>query len=97
MRVRITKPLTGSIDGIQLGRLSKGRVYDVNTPLACYLLSEEMAELVSSDVAPVAVPVVRKTVEQAPAKRSRGLLFPRSIAADRARTYPKKRKHKKEE
>jgi len=97
MRVRITKPLTGSIDGIQLSRLSKGRVYDVNTSLGCYLLSEEMAELVSSDAPPVAVPVVRKIVEPAPAKRSRGLLFPRSIAADRARTHPKKSKHKKEE
>ena len=97
MRVRITKPLAGSIDGIQLARLSKGRVYDVNTSLACYLLSEEMAELVSSDVPPVAVPVVRKIVEPAPAKRSRALLFPRSIAADRPRTRPKKRTQKKEE
>ena len=44
MRVRITKTLSGSIDGIQLSRLSKGQVYDVYTSIACYLLSEKMAE-----------------------------------------------------
>ena len=44
MRIRITKVLQGSIDGIQLSRLVQGQVYDVNTSLACYLLSEQMAE-----------------------------------------------------
>jgi hypothetical protein len=97
MRVRITKALIGSIDGIQLSRLSKGRVYDVNTSLACYLLSEEMAELATSDVPPLAVPVVSKLVEPPPEKRTRGLFFPRSVAADRAHNNRKKSKPKKEE
>jgi len=44
MRVRITRALRGSIDGIQLSRLVEGQVYDVNTSLACYLLSEKVAE-----------------------------------------------------
>ncbi|HTI42479.1 MAG TPA: hypothetical protein VL693_11695 [Vicinamibacterales bacterium] len=69
MRVRITKALAGSIDGIQLSRLSKGRVYDVNTSLACYLLSEEMAELFEA-------PSETRNLES---------FVPRSIAADRSR------------
>ena len=80
MRVRITKALAGSIDGIQLSRLSKGRVYDVNTSLACYLLSEEMAEL--SETA-------------ASETRNRDSFVPRSIAADRTRKS-RKRPRKKE-
>ena len=45
----ITQPLSGSIDGIQLARLSQGQVYDVNTSLGCYLLSEGMAEPAPND------------------------------------------------
>jgi hypothetical protein len=43
MRVRITKPLSGSIDGIQLGRFITGLTYDVGTTLANYLLAEGLA------------------------------------------------------
>ena len=49
MRVRITRALRGSIDGIQLSRLMKGQVYDVNTSLACYLLLEKVAEPAASE------------------------------------------------
>ena len=76
MRVRITKTLKGSIDGIQLSRLSRGQVYDVYTSLACYLLSEEMAEPAADD-APVAVLPVEN--------QRKGIVLPRSIAADRPR------------
>lgn len=97
MRVRITKALAGSIDGIQLSRLSRGRVYDVNTSLACYLLSEEMAEPASNDEPAFVVPVARKLFEPPSEKRGRGSFFPRAIAADRARTRSKKIRNKKEE
>ena len=80
MRVRITKALAGSIDGIQLSRLSKGRVYDVNTSLACYLLSEEMAEL----------------CEAASETRNREAFVPRAIAADRPRKNRKGRNRNEE-
>ena len=43
MRVRITKPMSGSIDGIQLGRFVTGLTYDVGTTLANYLLAEGVA------------------------------------------------------
>jgi hypothetical protein len=84
MRVRITKPLSGSIDGIQLSRLSKGHVYDVYTSLACYLLTEGMAEPAPDDH-PIAVfPIENQTFRQ-PIETRKGIILPRSLAADRAR------------
>ena len=87
MRVRITKALTGSIDGIQLSRLSKGQVYDVYTSLACYLLSEEVAEPAQDD-APTAILPLEKKLFQQPAE-TRGIVLPRSLAADRNRKKKK--------
>ncbi len=81
MRVRITKTLTGSIDGIQLSRLTKGQVYDVYTSLACYLLSEKMAEPVTEQ--PTAALPGNKKSE--PAVAPTRITLPRAIAADRAR------------
>jgi hypothetical protein len=82
MRVRITKTLTGSIDGIQLSRLSKGQVYDVYTSLACYLLSEKMAEPVPEQ--PTAA-LPGKNQKPEPAAATTRIMLPRAIAADRAR------------
>ena len=84
MRVRITKPLTGSIDGIQLSRLSQGHVYDVYTSLACYLLSEGMAEPAPNEEPIDILPVENKMFEQ-PAEIRKGIVLPRSLAADRKR------------
>jgi len=94
MRVRITKQLAGSIDGIQLSRLSKGHVYDVNTSLACYLLSEQMAEPAADDEPTVALPAENRMFEPPTATRTKGLVLPRSLAADRARENKKKDKKK---
>ena len=44
MRLKITKPLAGSIDGLHLGRFAVGEVYDVGTSLANYLLAMGAAE-----------------------------------------------------
>ena len=53
MRVKITRELHGSIDGIQLHRFLPGEVYDVSASLASYLLAERAAEaLLSSDSDP---------------------------------------------
>ena len=49
VRLRITRTLRGSIDGIHLDRFRRGRVYEVRTLLACYLLAEGAAEPVSDD------------------------------------------------
>ena len=39
MRVRITRRLRGSIDGISLRRFEAGEVYDVGTSLGNYLMA----------------------------------------------------------
>jgi hypothetical protein len=43
MRVRITRQLSGNIDGIQLGRFITGLTYDVGTTLGSYLLADGYA------------------------------------------------------
>ena len=84
MRVRITKPLTGSIDGIQLSRLSKGQVYDVYTSLACYLLAEKMAEPAPDHEPTAALPVEKQMFHpREPADPVKGIPLLRAIAADR--------------
>ena len=84
MRVRITKTLSGSIDGIQLGRLSHGHVYDVNTSLGCYLLSEGMAEPAPNDLPTAILPAEEQMFRKPPTARA-GLVLPKSNAADRAK------------
>ena len=54
LRLRITKTLSGSIDGIQLSRFQAGYVYQVGTTIGNYLLALGAAEPVLEDV-PVAV------------------------------------------
>ena len=83
MRVRIIKPLTGSIDGIQLSRLSQGQVYDVYTSLACYLLSDKMAEPVPAREPAATLPIENQKQELADAPKR--IPFRRTIAADRPR------------
>ena len=80
MRVRITKTLTGSIDGIQLSRLAKGKVYDVYTSLACYLVSEQMAEPAPEHEPTAALPIENRKPELADS--SKRIPFPHAIAAD---------------
>jgi hypothetical protein len=96
MRVRITKELAGSIDGIQLARLFKGQVYDVATSLACYLLSEGMAEPASNEKPTAVLPIESQIGEQSAETRGKGLNLPRSLAADRTRTGAGTNKKKKE-
>jgi hypothetical protein len=50
LRLRVTKTLFGSIDGIQLGRFKAGYVYFVGPTLATYLLSLGAAEIVADDI-----------------------------------------------
>jgi hypothetical protein len=96
MRLRITRALAGSIDGIQLSRLSKDHVYDVNTSLACYLLSEGMAEPAADDEPTVVLPAENRMFDPPIETRARGVILPRSLAADRARKSKKKDKKKSE-
>jgi hypothetical protein len=62
-----------------------GNVYDVNTSLACYLLSEGVAEPAHHDDLSGAVPASKRTVERSIETRSKRVNLPRSLAAERAR------------
>jgi CheY-like chemotaxis protein len=48
MRLRITRNLTGNVDGIDLSRFIKDLTYEVSTSLANLLLAERWAEPVSA-------------------------------------------------
>ena len=56
MRLRITEPLSGSIDGIQLDRFAVGQVYEVGNTLGSYLLAIGAAEPVADDTPAVVLP-----------------------------------------
>jgi hypothetical protein len=57
MRVRITKSLDGSIDGIQLDRFVTGQIYEVGTSIANYLMAEGWAVPVDGKSPPLEVPI----------------------------------------
>ena len=91
MRLRITRQLHDSIDGIQLSVFRPGYVYQVGTTIANYLLAVRAAEPVADDhpylVLPPekhlfypgptrSVPQFRKPVRPV-------LVLPRAVAADR--------------
>lgn len=44
MRLKITRKITGNIDGIQLQHFEPGRIYDVSAAFGSYLLAERAAE-----------------------------------------------------
>jgi len=86
MRVRITKPLSGSIDGIQLGRFITGLTYDVGTTLGNYLLSTRVAVPVDSETPALVVPLteIKRVLLPQP---------PVAQAADRPRAGAARKKH----
>jgi hypothetical protein len=57
MRVRITKALSGSIDGIQLSRFLVGLTYDVGTTIGNYLLSMSAAVPVDAESPALVLPI----------------------------------------
>jgi hypothetical protein len=80
MRVRITRSLSGSIDGIQLDRFIPGFVYDVGTSIGSYLLSEGWAVPVVDESPALVVPL------HAPLFHPyKAISLPKAEAADQAR------------
>jgi hypothetical protein len=59
VRLRITGPVSGSIDGIQLDHFEQGEIYDVGTNVGSYLLAIGAAEPVSDEGPAAIVPTVR--------------------------------------
>ena len=100
LHLRITRTLDGSIDGIQLGRFRCGRVYEVRTLLACYLLAEGAAEPVSDDTPAEVLPPEKQMFAPSLDEPAQTLGFPKATrhpttfplaeAADRAK--PRRRR-----
>ena len=79
MRLRITRALSGSVDGIQLRQFEVGRTYDVGTSLGSYLLCEEFAEPVADESPALVVPfneAALLTADDRPSRPRRRLSFP---------------------
>jgi hypothetical protein len=57
VRIRITQPVSGSIDGIQLSRFVVGLTYEVGTTVASYLLAEGLAEPVDPSTPAIVLPI----------------------------------------
>jgi len=76
---------------MQLSRLSKGQVYDVYTSLACYLLSEQMAEPAPHEEPTAILPGENKVFQKPESADPKVVSVPRAIAADRSRKNKKKR------
>jgi len=45
MRVRITRPLSGIVDGVPLHQYHSGETYDVRMPLGAYLVASGYASI----------------------------------------------------
>jgi len=52
LRVRITRPLSGAVDGIDLSKFAEGLTYNVGTTLGNYLLSQGWAVVSGDEPAP---------------------------------------------
>jgi hypothetical protein len=59
VRLRITRAINGSIDGIQLDHFEVGQVYEVGTVIGTYLLAVGAAEPVVEEGPTLVVPSVR--------------------------------------
>jgi len=64
VRIRITSPPSGTIDGIRLDRFFLGATYDVGTTLANYLLAIGCAEIVEADVPALVLPIDHPIAER---------------------------------
>ncbi len=59
MRLRITRAISGSIDGIQLDHFEVGQLYEVGTSIGSYLLAIGAAEPMTEEGPTLIVPLVR--------------------------------------
>ena len=49
MRIRITRPQVGEVNGLDLSRFEVGAVYEVDSSVGTYLVTTRSAEPVASD------------------------------------------------
>jgi hypothetical protein len=88
LRIKITQPLLGSIDRIQLGQFVPGCVYVVGTSLGNYLLAMGAAEPVSDESPALLTPL--QQMARPPATLKRGGAF--AALLDRAADRPPRKK-----
>src|SRR5688572_3067718 len=81
LRLRITRPLSGSIDGIQLERFHAGCVYEFGVTIGSYLLAIGAAEPVEDDAPAVVLPPDQQMF--GPIAKGHGYTVQRDQAADR--------------
>jgi hypothetical protein len=105
LRLRITRRLSGSIDGIQLDRFRSGLTYEVGTCLGSYLLALGVAEPAADDSIAIVLPpeqqmfgpVPRGHGYRPPAPRAPVAPLVRAIAADRPPRRRQNNRRKKSE
>ena len=83
MHLRITRRLSGSIDGLQLSRFEPGECYDMGTSLGSYLLALGAAEPVLDDSPPKIIPMKGEFRDEG--RRSSSVREPLFEAADFSR------------
>ena len=89
MRIRITQRLSGSIDGIQLGRFIPGLTYNVGTTVANYLLAERLAVPLEPTIPALTLPIQGDSeVTELPAKWQDALT--KSDGAPRPKPTPRR-------
>ena len=64
MHVRITCPLDGELDGVELAQFQVGEIYHLDSSLATYLIVMGAAEAVMPDEASVVAPFTARADER---------------------------------
>jgi hypothetical protein len=95
VRLRITRRLTGNVDGIKLDHFEPRYVYEVGVMVGCYLLAIGAAEPVDDEGPALILPIRQQlfgpppVVEESPPKISR--VPPIAEAAEKPRRSRKRR------
>ena len=85
MRIRITRPRSGEIDGVELATFQVGVTYDVSPSLGTYLVTTASADLVGSEEAALVTPLSEQRIFAASER------FGRAVAADFGRIAKRSR------
>jgi hypothetical protein len=95
VRVRITKRLTGQVDGVRLDHFEPRYVYEVGVLIGCYLLAIGAAEPVDDEGPAVVLPITQQLFGPPPlrleSRRTTSSRVPLAAAAEKPRRTRKRR------
>jgi hypothetical protein len=94
LRILVTQRLTGSIDGIHLGRFTPGYVYEVGSVIGSYLLAVGAARPVDDDI-PETVPAPERQLFGPAVPKGHLYTRPRVVHHQAADRPSKKRKRRR--